>query len=502
MLVIVKNTVLFVLSILLISFPAYAAISPEELAAISVADRVESSLGTLHYRDGAPDKATADTLYDYVDRMRGVQAFADNMIGASVYSLRRGYQSAGQHQAHQVLIHENAADANALYQVANSQTIYVLSFLDLKRDGPTVIEVAPHTMGSLNDMWQSHVADLGYIGPDLGKGGNYLILPPGYEGEVPKGYFVVRSPTYGVWHFSRGFIKNGNPEPSLSIIKKHLKIYSLSQWNKPPKMEFINASGKHINTITRNDFSIFEDINAIVQQEPLDSLSVERRGVLRSIGIEKGKPFQPDERMKRLLSDAAKIGIGYFRSLWWQPRSKVNAIYPDTDSHWLAGFPDRNTTFIADGSKLLESQLMFAGFGAGLSPTMGSVEPGKGADYAILMNDEKGLPFDGTKTYKLRLAPNIPIANFWSIIVYDNQTRSFLKTSQRGAMLSSESTKIQQNDDGSTDIYFSPTPPKGKEHNWLETVPGRGWFICIRLYGPTEPWIEQRWRLGEMEVVD
>jgi hypothetical protein len=200
----------------------WAQISDDEMASISVPDVVQTSIGKLNYRDGAPTQETAQKLYDYVDLMRGVQAVVDNHGAVSMYSLRRGFQSLGVTNTNQILIHEKPVDANSLYQVANSQTLYMQSFLDLKTDGPTVIEVAPQTLGFLNDIWQLHVADLGISGSDKGKGGKYLILPPGYEGDIPEGYFVVRSTTYAVWYLGRGFLTNGNPEPSLSNIKANL----------------------------------------------------------------------------------------------------------------------------------------------------------------------------------------------------------------------------------------------------------------------------------------
>ncbi|MDG1731927.1 MAG: DUF1254 domain-containing protein [Thalassotalea sp.] len=479
-----------------------ANVSQEEIAAISVPNSVESSIGALNYQDGAPTKETAEKLYDYVDLMHAVKAYNDNQAPASMFAMRRGYQSLGVHKSNQVIIHEKPQDANAIYLVANSQTLYVFNFLDLKTDGPLVLESSPKTLGFLNSMWQTHIADIGVTGADKGKGGKYLILPPNYQGEVPKGYIVIRSPTYGIWYASRGFLTNGNPEPSLSIIKNSLRIYPLAKANNPPKTEFIDATGKQYNTVTRNDFQFFEDLNAVVQAEPIDSLGAERRGVLKAIGIEKGKQFSPDARMKGILTDAVNIGHGYFRALWWQPKDKANASYPDDkNSHWMTGFPNRNTTFIEKGAMELNSRLRMHGIGTGVTPAMSSVAAGKGSDYAFVFVDKEGERFDGGQTYKLTLPANIPVANFWSIIVYDAQTRSYLPTSQSGAMLSSVFDGLKANADGSTDIYFGPKAPKGHESNWLETLPNKSWFICLRMYGPTEAWLNATWRPSEIELL-
>lgn len=369
--------------------------------------------------------------------MLGVQAYIDNQGALSMLALRRGFQSLGADRANQVVIHERTMDADALFLIANSQAVYVFTVLDLKTDGPTVVEIAPKTLGFLDNMWQTVIADLGLTGPDKGEGGKYLVLPPGYKGDVPDGYYVVHSPTYGVWYTGRGILKDGDPKPSLDIIKAHMRVYPLSKADNPPKTQFINASGKQYDTISPGTFQFFEDMNEIIQTEPAESLGPERVGVLAAIGIQKGKPFEPDARMKRILTEAAAIG-----------------------------------------SRL-----------------------GRGSDYVALILHPKGNALDGSKTYTLTFPPDIPVANFWSVTIYDSQTRSFLRTSQRGATLSSVFGDVEQNPDGSTDLYFGPKVPMGKQKNWLQTVPGRSWFIVLRMYGPEKTWLDKPWRPGEFELV-
>lgn len=495
-----KLKVIALLTGTLLSSAALADVSKKELASISVADTVPTPIGTLHYEQGVPTQATADTVYDYLDQMRGVQAYLDNQGAASMFAMRRGLGSLGATQSNQIVIHERPMDADAHYLVANSQTVYIFSFLDLKTDGPTVVEIPPNTLGIWNDAWQLYVADFGFTGADQGKGGKYLILPPGYAGEVPEGYHVVRSPTYQVWQVGRGFLQNGDPAPAVANIKANLRVYPLASADQPPSMEFINASGKPYNTISPGTFQFFEDINEVVQYEPVESLGPERRGVLRAVGIEKGIPFEPDARMRRILADAVNIGNGAYRSLWWRPRADTNTLYKDSDSHWMNGYPDRNTTFVDNGAMLLDARAQMYIIGTGVTPAMATVEPGKGSDYTFLFLDGNGERLDGAKSYQLTFPADIPVANFWSIIVYDAQTRSFLPTSQPGSNLSSVLAGIQPNADGSTTIYFGPQAPAGRESNWLETVAGKSWFICLRMYGAEQPWLDQSWRPGEIEL--
>ena len=173
-------------------------------------------------------------------------------------------------------------------------------WLDLK-DGPIVVETPPNILGFVNDFWFHYVTDMGNAGPDKGKGGKFLFLPPGYKGEIPKGYFVCRSATYGNWLIARGFLVDGSPATAVESFKKRLKLYPLSQAKNPPATNFINVSGKDFSTIHSMDFSFFEEVNKVVQEEPNEAMDPETLGLLASIGIEKGKPFTPDERMKKIL---------------------------------------------------------------------------------------------------------------------------------------------------------------------------------------------------------
>lgn len=491
--------VLMIVSIFVTS--VMAQLSKEELASIGMPDEIKTAIGTLRAENGVPSAETAELVYDYVDRMRGVQAFIDNQGAASMYGCLRGYASLGATKANQPVIHERPMDADAIYLVANSQTVYVFLFLDLKTDGPTVLESPPETMGLMDDMWQNYVADLGVTGPDKGKGGKYLILPPGYKGEVPKGYYVVKSSTYRVWYCGRGFLKDGDNKPAVENFKTNLKIYPLAKADNPPKTEFVNASGRQYNTVSPNTIQYFHDINECVQYEPIEALDVERRGVLKAIGIEKGKPFNPDARMKRLLSEAAAIGNAYYRSGYWRPQNESNIIYKGTKKRWMTGYPDHNPTFITNGAMELNWRMFFYCIGTGVTPYMAAMHAGEGSDYAVNYSDADGNPLAGSKNYKLILPANIPVARFWSIIVYDSQSRSFVRTSQPGATLSSVFGGVEQNKDGSTDIYFGPKAPKGKEKNWLQTVPGDTWFICLRMYGPEKPWLDHIWQPGEIELV-
>ena len=469
-------------------------------ASITAPDKVETSIGTFEYFDGVPAEKTVETVYDYLDRSRAAEVFLNCIPAMSMYALREGQASVGADRSNKVCIFDGLMDSKSLVLTGNTSTMYAMGFLDLKNDGPTVVDLPTGMLGILDDMAFHYMTDLGVAGPDKGKGGKFLILPPGYEGEVPEGYFVVRSKTYGVWLFMRGYLDKGIQAASENI-RNNLKVYPLAKASNPPAMEFINVSGKAMNTVLPNDDSFYEKLHALIQQEPDDYLGPEVKGQLAAIGIEKGKPFSPDARMKKILTDAAAIGNAAARAISYSPRDPGNFTYDET-SAWVMAYANKDTTFTKNGARNLDARVLFHFGYICVSPAMAVTVPGKGSDYAMAMVDSKQRPLDGSRTYKLHLPPDIPVKDFWAVTMYDTQTRSQLQTDQQFSTLDSYREGMKKNADGSIDIYFAPKPPTGQENNWLQTVPGKSWFIALRMYGPLQPWIDQTWRPGEIEVVE
>ncbi len=479
---------------------AQAQVSPQTLKSISTPDKVDTPIGKLKFFDGVPTDATVGTVYDNLDRMRGVEAFLDNIGALSVYSVIAGNAAIGLSQPNQIAVAEKLLDSQSLYLTGNTDTMYSIGHLDLQAYGPTVVEVPPGMLGMLDDAWMRYVGDFGVAGPDRGKGGKYLVLPPGYTGAVPEGYFVLKAPTYINWFFMRGSIADGLA-PALKNVKDHLKVYPLKSANNPPATEFVNITGKSYNTVAPSDFSYFEALDKIIQREPIDALGSESRGSLAAIGIVKGKPFNPDARMKRLLTQAAAIGDATARAALYSPREKGYFIYPDSDSSWVMGFANKNVFFETDGARNLDARTSFYFGYTGVTPAMAVTHPGAGSDYAIAFKDAGKMAFDGSQTYRLHLPPNVPVNNFWAVTIYDTQTRSMLQTSQPFPSVGSQSKGFQKNADGSYNVFFAPKAPAGKEGNWLQTLPGKSWFAILRMYGPLQPWIDKTWRPSEIERV-
>ncbi|EGV18711.1 DUF1254 domain-containing protein [Thiocapsa marina] len=481
--------------------PAFGEVSPAELDAISIPDKVETGIGTLEFFDGVPTDATIGTVYDNLDRMRGMQVFLDNVGAVSMYSVRKGLADAGAEGANRIAIFEQLLDSQTLVVTANTSTLYAYTYTDLAKDGPTVIEIPPGMLGFLNDAWQRFVGNMGVTGPDEGKGGKYLVLPPGYAGEIPDGYFPLKPPTNRNFLFLRGSIAKGL-EPAVENITSKLRVYPLKDAADPVATEFVNMSNKAFNTVFPSDFTYFEYLDRVIQDEPIEAISPEVRGEIAAIGIVKGQPFAPDERTKKLLTEAATLADATARTITYHPRIDGVRIYPDDPSSvWSTAFANKNTSFESDGAMNLDARVLYYFNAGGVTPAMATSSPGRGSDYALALLDADQQAFDGSKTYKLHLPKDVPVNDFWAVTIYDTQTRSQLRTGQSFPTIGSQTKGMTRNADGSYDVYFAPEAPEGREGNWLQTVPGKSWFTILRMYGPLEPWINKTWRPGEIERV-
>ncbi len=519
--------------------PAFAEVSSEVVKSLSAPQSVDTRIGTLEFSKGVPTDKTAQTVFDTVDFTRALNAYNNSFRGASALAIKKGMESVGAGSG-DVIIFSDLMDSASLFLTANADTVYYMAYIDLSK-GPVVIEQPSDGLGTINDMWFQWVVDIGKPGPDRGLGGKYLIAGPDYDGPLPQGgYFVTRAKTNTVLYALRAFIADGkDPKPAVENIKQNLKIYPygpgsfgtpiaealegkvrLAGEPKVPEMKFIEGSGLSFNTIPPSDHGFFELLNENVQNEPATSYDVELAGQLAAIGIVHGKTFAPDDRMKKILSDAAQAGQAYGRALQWQFAVKHPEWAYYEGSNWgnmlFEGGAFFETPpplfengmfkpFPPTGARTLDSRTAFYYAYTLDSPGMIMRIPEVGSQYLMNFVDADGEPYDGSKTYKVTLPKDIPAKAFWSFTLYDNQTRSMLQTPQkypRAGSQSYPSPAAVAAGDGSTIVYFGPEQPDGVERgNWIQTDPERGWFTILRLYSPLPSFFDKSWQPTEIELV-
>jgi hypothetical protein len=510
-------------------------------AAITTASVVESGIGDLEFTDGYPKGETAEKLRDHLDYLHGVETFMNTIHGVSVFAIRKGFQDAGIADG-DVLIFSELMDSRSLFLTANADTVYFWSFHDLSQ-GPLVFETPSDTLGLFDDIWFRWISDFGLPGADRGQGGTYLLVGPEYDGPLPEGgYYVRHSRTNHVTLIGRAFINENpgmDPAPTVDRIKEQLKIYPyasgglgssvgsyltgrgpLGQPASPQSPRFVEGTGLAMNTVPPNDFGHYEMLDALVQLEPAEALDTELAGQFAAIGIVKDEKFAPDARLRRILDEAVAVGNASSRMVGMGASPTEGFRYYEGDTAWwnmlfVGGFeftnpppeitPEGIKPYPNQGARRLHSRTSMFYSATAITPAMCMRLTGVGSQYLIANVDATGVPFDGAKTYRVRLPKDIPAARFWSLNLYDNQTRSLLQTPQRYPRAGSQeypSPAAEAEADGSTLVYFSPTQPDGvAAGNWIQTDPEKGWFTILRCYSPLQPFFDKSWRAGEIEAV-
>jgi len=459
-------------------------------------ETLKSRYGDFEFKNGYPVGDAASRLLETQMLNRAIEVYTTQMMRVSEIGSREGLRAFGAITPQHVIVWENLMDARTVLLTANTETVYALAHLNLRADGPTVVEAPPNMLGFMQDGLQRYIVDVGPLGPDKGKGGNFLILPPGYTGSVPDGYFVSRSPTYSVAFAVRGFQVDNKTDRAVALMKQ-IKIYPFAKASAQPPMQFLNGSNQTINTVFADTLRYFELLAMLVDEEPAELFDPSERWQMQALGIEKGKTFNPDEKTKALLSEAARIGGAIARANTYA-NPNTTSFYPGRK--WQDAAGGLPYTFTRDGVPQIDARNNVYYMAAGNSPAMMEKHVGQGSQYLWTYRDASGEFLDGGKSYKLHVLPNIPAKNFWSVVVYDALSRSEL---QNGQPLPSVSiyTKPKVNADGTIDIFFGPNEPTGGG-NWIKTVPGKGWFPIFRFYSPTAAYFDKSWQLNDIEIVN
>ncbi len=477
-------------------------------------------LANLPFVENRPTDATAQTLRDEMLFQRATQTYLWALPLINTLGMKLGSEAIFGAGYNVLPIWKKRLDAKTLITTPNSDVIYSMSYVDLDEDGPLVFEAPPHLQGILLDFWQrpipfdggEYFGDVGIFGPDEGRGGKFVILPPGYKGPVPSGHYVYRSGTNNVFVFLRAFFNDPKDlDPPVSLIQQS-KIYPLYSKGAGKPMTFPDGSGVPTNMLPRNDATAFDQLKALIDTEHSSIASPDWLGMLATLGIVKGQPFNPDAKTRAILDSAAKTGYKMSRVISSQSNVSGRSFLVYPDRHWLnpiadgtpmnitGSFRDTNWTRRDGGYIDLNARIWFFTDYYSISPGMISQTPGKGARYAIAFVDSEENPLTGDNNYRINLPPNVPAANFWSVTAYEAENASGLANGQPYPSLGSHD-KPAQNPDGSTDIYLGIKAPEGKQANWIATPAGRGYFVILRLYGPTEAAINKTWKPGDVEKI-
>jgi hypothetical protein len=428
---------------------------------------------------------------------RAVEAAIWGMPIVSVDAMRQAFLRDAKGKYNDIAFFSRQADWKFQITTPNASSWYVYIPIYLKY-GPIVIDIPPALgaglFGSMNDAWQAPEADVGPTGEDGGKGGKYAVLPPGYHQPLPPGYFPVRMKTYNGYSFLRAIPQTTSAEDvakALELVKK-VRVYLLAQAANPPPQRFIDIAGKLFDGVAYFDESFYASLARMVDEEPVRERDLVAMAELRSIGIEKGKPFRPDAAMKKILRKAAvEARDGFIETtralpvFWPGRRWAVPAMHVDNETGPHA-FQTAERLALDERAQL---------FFLGCAPAK---KTGAATFYLAASKDAKGGNLEGGKTYQLRVPANVPAKQFWAVTVYDLETAAFVRKASV-VELNSYNEKMQRNADGSVEVFFGPKAPRGGAANWIATARGKPWIALFRFYGPEKPVFDKTWKLPDIE---
>jgi hypothetical protein len=462
-------------------------------AAVPTNGTINTPIGKLKIVNGYPTDATVTKLYDEMDFQRAVQAY----LWALPYTAMGRWQDEQRNkfgaQDLQYVDYFDFKDKLGLL-TANATTPYSMAFPNLAKTGPLVFEFPEGAIaGGILDFWQRPLTDTGALGPDKQKGGKYLILGPNDPDMKPEGYLVFRSPTNNVWSGQRGL--SANLDEAKATIRK-MRVYPYSQRDNPPTLAHIRPEGRKWSGEQPRGLGYWELLSRLINEEPaIDRDRIILAGLI-PLGIEKGKPFKPNERQQKILMQASDVGELMARANGYAKRFPGVIVWPG--KKWEYSLYMKETNQEATNNTQLDERSSWFYEAVGVTVGMMGRTVGAGQVYLESSKDGKDQWLDGGKHYTLSVPKDAPVAQFWSFTVYDNESRCFVNSGSHPDRSSRDD--IVKNADGSVDLYFGPTPPKGKpQNNWIKTLPEKGWFTYFRLYGPTQAYFDKTWVLPDIQ---
>lgn len=460
-------------------------------------ETVKTPIGDLQLQFGLPaNEAVERRVYDEMDFQRATQAYIWAIPFVAMAEWKYAHLNEIGAAENETVLYTEFKDKIGIL-TTNLTTPYIITFGNLEK-GPVIVEVPPANMGGMiMDFWQRPMSDLGQVGPDKGKGGKFLLIGPGQEPPADtEGYFVVPVTTN---NFFAGVRVLDAGAENVAAVQKGFKIYPYADRDNPPEQKTRGVDGKTWSQVQPRGIAYWERFDEYMQQEPVQERDRMIMAMLAPLGIEKGKPFKPDERSKKLLTDGALMGELMSMNISYAKRFP-DSYYRD-DAKWayvLMFDPSQEKPNYSE----LDERTDYFYEAVTSSNGMITKTPGVGSAYLGAYKDKDNKWFDGSKTYRLHVPPNPPAKNFWSLTIYDTYNRVQLDNKTQIADISSRKESLKRNEDGSVDIYVGPKAPAGWENNWIETIPEKAWFAYFRFYGPEQAYFDRSWKLPDFEVIE
>lgn len=466
------------------------------LAMNAQAQTADTRIGKLEFDLGLPTEKTVTKLFDVMDFQRACQAYIWALPIVNIAEWQRAHEQTFGAGDGDIVIYTTPRDKIGIL-TPNATTPYIIGFADLSRTGPLVIDYpAGMTAGGVLDFWHRPITDMGLTGPDKGAGAKYLLVAPGQDAPHAEGYSVFHSPTFNIGFGYR--VLETDPAKAKAMMSA-VRIYPYSRRDNPPQNKALTPGGKSWSQMPPRGMAYWERLAALLNKETVADRDRFFMAMLKPLGIEKGKPFQPDARQKKILEDATIVGEAMAKANSFDKRFEGARYRSDSDWDYLFA-PGFNPLQDVANYSQLDERAGYTYEAVWTTAGMVTKTPGLGQAYLGSYRDKDGHAFDGAKTYRLRVSPNPPAKQFWSVTVYDLDTRCLI-ADQEIVDRSSRQPDLAKNADGSVDIYFGPKAPKGFEKNWIPTVPGKAWFAYLRLYGPLEAYFDRSWPLPDIEKV-
>jgi len=458
--------------------------------------RLTGRLADVEWDGDLPSRGSLPLVFDELDHLLAVQAYLWALPIVSYAQWRRVHYDTFGATSHDLVHYDTYEDRLGII-TANATTPYILNFFDLSETGPLVLDLpAGPTAGGISDFWQREIAVTGEMGPDRGEGGRYLVVPPGATPpDGADGFRTVRSSGVNIMVGLRAL----DPDPvGARALVDAVRIYSFAERHDPPPTRVVSPGGKAWSGVQPRGVDYWERLHEVLQTEVVDERDRFFVSMLRQLGIERGAPFAPDERVRRVLVEATAAGELLAQANAFAKRFDGARVWPDRQWDKVATLASSSQRD-GDHDQLLERASWFYE-AVTFSQAMDSQVPGLGQAYLGAYTDADGEWLDGGRTYRLRVPAEVPAKNFWSVTVYDVETRCLVDNPSRRGDRSSRDTDLVVDRDGSVELVVGPDAPESGTSNWVQTVPGRHWFSYLRLYGPLEGYFDRTWKLSDFEV--